>query len=241
MQIQEHTLVGDIAAGSAAAATVLEKYGIDYCCGGKRTLEDACRETGVPAAKIRNELASAVADPATRAIDWNTASLEALIHHIVTTHHEYLKLELPRVGQRVRTVVAVHGEKDPAALHELDMVYQGMSEELNLHMHKEEMMLFPMIERMEAFVQNQRSLPMMPFGTIRNPIGVMEREHDSAGTALTRIRDLTLGFQAPPYACSTYLAMLEGLKALEADLHLHIHLENNILFPRAIALEQNAR
>ena len=109
-----------------------------------------------------------------------------------------------------------------------------------MHMHKEELMLFPAIERYEAAVDRGLPLPPAPFGSIGSPIGVMQAEHDSAVRALQRIRELTLNYQAPAYACSTYIAMLEGLKALEGDLHIHIHLENNILFPRAIALEKNS-
>ncbi len=240
MEIQTGASVGDIAAASTAAASVLERYGIDYCCGGKRSLEDACRERGVSPAAVQNEIAQAVTGPPAAAVDWSAAPLRNLIHHIVTKHHEYLKLELPRVGQRVGKVVEVHGEKNPAALHELRQVYDGLWQELDLHMHKEEMMLFPAIERFEAATQGGTRLPPSPFGSIRNPIAVMEREHDSAGGALGRIREITLDFNAPSYACSTYRAMLDGLRALESDLHTHIHLENNILFPRAIALEERA-
>lgn len=239
MEIQERTPIGDIAAASAAAASVLERYGIDYCCGGKRSLEEACREKGVSPASVKNDIAHATTELGAVAKDWNTAPLRDLIRHIVTKHHEYLKLELPRVGQRVRTVSRVHGEKDPSSLHELEQVYEGLVEEMNLHMHKEEMMLFPAIERFEAALESGGLLPPSPLGTIANPIAVMEREHDSAGDALGRIRELTRGYEAPSYACSTYRAMLEGLEALETDLHQHIHLENNILFPRAIALERN--
>lgn len=174
-------------------------------------------------------------------VDWNAAPLKDLIHHIVTKHHEYLKLELPRVRQRVRTVIQVHGAKDPETLPELGSVYEELWQELNLHMHKEELMLFPAIERFEAAARGQMTLPPLPFGSIRNPIAVMEREHDRAGDALGRIRELARGFEAPSYACSTYASMLEGLQALEADLHTHIHLESEILFPRAIALEEDFR
>lgn len=238
MEIKEGTPIGDIAAASVAAASVLEKYGIDYCCGGKRSLQDACREKGVSPAGVKNEITDAVAAVPAGGKNWSAAPLRELIQHIVTKHHEYLKLELPRVGQSVRTVVRVHGAKDPAALHELETVYEGFWQELDLHMHKEEMMLFPAIERCEAAAQGGGPLPTSPFGSIANPIAVMEREHDGAGHALGRIRELTMGFNAPSYACSTYLAMLDGLQALEADLHTHIHLENNILFPRVIALEE---
>jgi regulator of cell morphogenesis and NO signaling len=237
MEIQSQT-VGEVASSSAAAVNILEQHGIDYCCAGKRRFEDVCREKGLSPAQVANEIEAAAAVLPPRSRDWNAASLQELIRHIVSIHHEYLKLELPRIAQRLRKVVEVHGEKDPAALHELDNVFEGLWQELNLHLHKEEMMLFPAIERYEAATKRGLPLPPAPFGSIENPIGVMEAEHESAGMALARIRELTIDFQPPPYACATYRAMLDGLKALEADLHTHIHLENNILFPRVIALEK---
>lgn len=188
---------------------------------------------------VQNEIPQPVAVTAAPILDWNAASLKNLIRHIVTKHHEYLKLELPRVGQRVRTVVQAYGAKDPATLQELEKVYGELWEELDMHMHKEEMMLFPAIERFEAATQRGTMLPPPPFGSIRNPIAVMEREHVSADDAFVRIRELMRGFESPSDACSTYGAMLDGLQALEADLHIHIHLENDILFPRAIALEEH--
>lgn len=239
MEIRENTSVGDIAAGSAAAASVLEKYGIDYCCGGKRTLEDVCREKGVSPENVRSEIAHATT-AAAPARDWNTAPLRELVRHILGKHHEYLKLELPRLGQRVRRVAQVHGSRDPEGLHGLEEVYASLWQELDMHMHKEEMMLFPAIERLEAALESGGPAAAPPFGSVRNPITVMEREHDTAGGALGQIRTLTRDFEVPPYACTTYRAMLEGLQALEADLHTHIHLENNILFPRALAMEERA-
>jgi regulator of cell morphogenesis and NO signaling len=236
MQIQSQT-VGEVAAGSTAAVRILEQYGIDYCCAGKRSFEDVCREKGLSAASVAGEIAAAIASPV-QSKDWSTARLGELIRHIVSTHHEYLKLEMPRIGQRLRKVVQVHGASDPATLPQLESVYEGLWQELDMHMHKEEMMLFPAIERYEAATRNGLPLPPSPFGSIANPISVMEAEHDSAGIALRRIRELTADFQAPSYACATYHAMLDGLRELEADLHAHIHLENNILFPRVIALER---
>ena len=237
METQEQETVREIAAASVAAASVLEKHGIDYCCAGKSLFDDVCREKGLSPAAVKREIANAAAALPKEAKDWSAAPLRELIRHIVNTHHEYLKLELPRVGQRLRKVVEVHGENDPAALHELETVYEALWQEMDLHMHKEEMMLFPAIERYEAAMQSGSRLPPAPFGSIANPIAVMEGEHDSAGRALLRIRQLTIDFQAPPYACFTYHALLDGLRALETDLHTHIHLENNILFPRVIALE----
>jgi regulator of cell morphogenesis and NO signaling len=235
MEISRQT-VGEVAAGSASAASILERHGIDYCCAGKRPFEDACRERGLSPASVAREIAAATT-PQAQSKEWSSASLRELIRHIISTHHEYLKVELPRIGDRVRKVVQVHGDQDPVTLHLLENIFEGLWQELDLHMRKEEMMLFPAIERYEAAAGSGLPLPPAPFGTIANPIGVMESEHDSAGAALRRIRALTRDFQAPPYACNTYRAMLAGLKALEADLHTHIHLENNILFPRVMALE----
>jgi regulator of cell morphogenesis and NO signaling len=240
MEMQSRT-VGEIAAASEAATKILEQYGIDYCCGGNRPFEEVCREKGLSVAAVAGEIASAAVAAPAQSENWSNAPLRELIRHIVSTHHEYLKLELPRVGQRLRKVVQVHGENDPAAFRELEAVYEEMGQELDMHMHKEEMMLFPAIERYAAAVDRGLPLPPAPFGSIGNPIGMMEAEHESAGRALQRIRELTLNYQVPAYACSTYIAMLDGLKALESDLHVHIHLENNILFPRAIALEKQSQ
>ena len=170
--------------------------------------------------------------------DWQAAPLDELVKHIVGTHHEYLKLDLPVLGHRIDKVVAVHGARDPEILPRMAEVFAALRGEMGMHMHKEEAILFPFLEQYgRAEVQN-RQMPPVPFGSIANPIAVMEREHVSAGDALGEIRELTNDFELPPYACSTVRALYGGLQALELDLRVHIHLENNILFPRAIALER---
>jgi len=237
MKTQELRTVGEIAASSLAAVNIFEKHGIDYCCGGKRMLDDICREKGLAAESLRQEIDLESSTASNSSADWSTESLRSLIQHIIRKHHAYLKVELPRVGMRLSKVVQVHGSKDPVMLEELDSVYGDMWQELDMHMRKEEMMLFPSIERYEAAIEAGQPLPAAPFGTIANPIGVMEAEHASAGWALGRIRELTRNFQSPDWACATYRALLHGLKSLESDLHVHIHLENNILFPRVIAME----
>jgi len=237
MKAQAYPTIGEIAASSLAAVNVFEKYGIDYCCGGKRPLVDVCDEKGMSAERLFKEIseAGAAASPDAPA-DWSTAPLRTLIAHIVGTHHSYLKVELPRVGLRLCKVVEVHGAKDPN-LKEVETVYRELWQELDMHMRKEEMMLFPAIGRYESALEAGLPLPPAPFGTIANPIGVMEAEHASAGWALDRIKELTHNYRAPEWACATYRALLDGLRSLESDLHTHIHLENNILFPRVIALE----
>jgi regulator of cell morphogenesis and NO signaling len=230
------TPLAELAASSTDAVRILERYGLDYCCGGARPLEQAAREKGLDPDAVLQEIGQACGRGGD-ARDWRTASLTELIGHILQTHHEYLKLNLPALSRRLAKVAEVHGSKDPQRLQEMAEVYGAMRVELEDHMHKEEVILFPFIERYDYAASQGLPLPPVPFGTIANPIRVMEREHSSAGGALARLRELTAGYTLPDWACDTVRALWRGLEELEADLHLHIHLENNILFPRAIAME----
>lgn len=233
--------ISEIAARSLGAVRVFERLGIDYCCGGKRPVEDACQELGLDSGAVLAELEAVVAGRPADETDWNHASLRELIRHIVGKHHEYLKLELPRLGQRLDKVMRVYGEQDHATLSPLPQLFGGLRSELDLHMHKEEEILFPFIDRVESAVNSGMPAPPAPFGSVANPIAMMEHEHDNAGAALKGMRECTRDFAVPEYACVTYRSLLEGLRELEQDLHIHIHLENNILFPRAIALESANR
>jgi regulator of cell morphogenesis and NO signaling len=229
--------LADLAATSLDAVRVLEQNGLDYCCGGKASFEQACFAKGLKPESIMREIAEAkVASVAGKG--WQTAPLDELVKHIVETHHAYLKLDLPVLESRIHKVVSVHGAHEPEKLPRLAEVFAALRAEMEMHMHKEETILFPFIEQYgRAEVQN-RAMPPVPFGSIGNPIAMMEREHESAGDALGEIRTLTNNFTLPSYACSTVRALYEGLRVLESDLHVHIHLENYILFPRAIALEK---
>lgn len=237
MTILSSQTISEIASRSLGAVRIFERLGVDYCCGGKRPVEDACRELGLDSAAVLAELDAAIAGRPADETDWKQASLRDLIRHIVGTHHEYLKLELPRLAQRLEKVMRVYGEQDKATLEPLPRLFQGLRAEMELHMHKEEMILFPFMERLESEVNNGRPAPPAPFGSVANPIAMMEHEHDSAGTALKSMREGTNSFAVPEHACVTYRSLLDGLRELEQDLHIHIHLENNILFPRAIAME----
>jgi regulator of cell morphogenesis and NO signaling len=237
MQIAEKTTVAEIAANSLAAVRVFEKYEIDYCCGGKRPLVDVCREKGLQAEMVQSDLDAALANNEAPARDWNTAPLAGLVEHIVSTHHDYLRRELPAIETRLEKVYRVYNQRYGPTLVGLPEVFAGLRAELERHIRKEEMILFPAIVASEAAINAGRPLPTLPFGTVSNPIHMMESEHESAGEALARIREITRNFGLPDYACVTYRALMSSLDELEHDLHLHIHLENNILFPRAERLE----
>jgi regulator of cell morphogenesis and NO signaling len=231
------TTLAELAATSSSAIRVLEQHGLDYCCGGKQPFEQACNARGLNPEDVMREIDQA-AGTAAADQDWPTAPLDELAAHILATHHAYLKRELPVLQARLEKVVAVHGPRDPERLPRLATVFGLLRSELEQHLAKEEAILFPFIAQYARAAALGRPMPRVPFGSIANPIAMMEREHAGAGDALAEIRTLTSDFDPPAYACTTVRALYDGLRVLEADLHVHIHLENNILFPRAIALEE---
>ena len=230
------TKVADVAAESLAAIRVFQKHGIDFCCGGQRPIADVCVSKGIPADSLLNELQSAMGAPAQDATDWNRASLRTLIGHIVTRHHEYLRSELPRIQTWLDKVYGKYGEQDADTIGRLPAIYTALRNELEGHLPKEEKILFPWIGRFEAALEAGMPAPPLPFGSFDGPISVMEHEHENAGEALRMLRESTNGYSAPEHACQTYRALFQALEELEADLHMHIHLENNILHARVKAL-----
>jgi len=225
--------VGELVAERPGRARVFEEYGIDYCCGGKTPFEQACRERELDPDTIGAELTQA--DSTQSPPDeprWTRVSLTELCDHIESTHHAFMHREMPRLETMAEKVVAAHGEKYPATKALLH-VFLALRAEIDYHLMKEERILFPMIRQLEA----SNATPQFHCGSLSNPISVMEHEHDTAGGALRKLRELTNDYTPPPDACNTWRALLDGLQALEADLHQHIHKENNILFPRAIRLE----
>jgi regulator of cell morphogenesis and NO signaling len=237
MTLTQERTVGEIAREEPRTVRVFEKFGIDFCCGGKRPLEDVCREQGVPLDEIRAALETAAAGRDTGGTDWNKASLEDLIGHIVVRHHAYLNEALPRISARIEKVASKHAEDYGNSIHSIAEVFEGLRAELGSHMMKEERILFPAILEYEVAAGN-RQLPSRPmFGSVNHPIAMMEHEHEGAGRALEALRNLTGGYVPPPEACNTYRALYAELEEMEGDLHIHIHLENNILHPRAAALE----
>jgi regulator of cell morphogenesis and NO signaling len=241
MQVTDDLTVRDIAANSLAAVRVFEKFGIDYCCGGNRPLTAVCQEKGYDAEALQRELDIAIAGTRMTDRDWATAPLTELILHITARHHEYLRRELPAIQVRLEKVYRVYNQRYGPTLIGLPELFGRLRAELEAHVWKEETVLFPAIAAVEAAIHTQQPLPALPFGTVANPIEAMEAEHESAGRALAGIREVTRNFELPGYACVTYRALMSGLDELERDLHMHIHLENNILFPRAEKLEAARR
>lgn len=227
--------VREIAVEMPHATRVFEKFGIDYCCGGAKTLEQACNAANLQVEAVLSSLEAPAAPAAAQ--EWSTGPLGELIKHIVDTHHNYVKSETPRLDALIAKVCGVHGKNHPELL-EVQKVFRGLGAELSSHMMKEENILFPYLARMEQTIQSGRPSMRPPFGTVENPIHMMMMEHDSAGDALRELRRLTTDYAPPADACISYQTLYKALADYEADLHQHIHLENNILFPRAVEMEK---
>ncbi|MBU2500820.1 iron-sulfur cluster repair di-iron protein [bacterium] len=222
MTITSETKVGQLAAQHPLATRVFARHGIDFCCGGGEPLGAVCAGKGLETATILAEIAKELEVADETEGRWDTAPLGALIDHIMVTFHQPLYEELPRLESMARKVLDVHRDKDPERLSELFSLYLEIQAELKQHMMKEEQILFPMIRQGQG-------------AQTGGPVAVMEKEHEAVGGALRRMRELTDDYTVPAEACNTWRALWHGLAALEKDLHQHIHLENNILFPRALA------
>jgi len=222
MTIDTEEAVGQLAAEHPPATKVFARNDIDYCCGGGVSLRDACERRGLDPDVVLEEIQRELESPAPSEERWDDAPLEALVEHIVSVYHGSLREDLPRLESMARKVCDTHRDKEPEMLPELLSVYLVLKAEMEDHMAKEEQVLFPMIARGQGFMADA-------------PISVMEHEHESAAQALRRLRRLTDDYRVPEEACTTWRALWHGLTALEESLHRHIHLENNVLFPRALA------
>lgn len=222
--------LGELVTEMPGAARVFERHGLDYCCGGREPFEQACAAAGVDAEAVRAELAALESSPAP---DWATMSPSELATHVVATHHTYLRSEMPRLSELATKVAGVHGDRHPE-LHEIRSAYEALRADLLPHLVKEERVLFPAITELETAT----TMPWFPFGPASGPVSVLMLEHDTAGELMERIRVLTDGFRAPGDGCASYQALYAGLAEFEADLHLHVHKENNLLFPAVIRLER---
>jgi regulator of cell morphogenesis and NO signaling len=241
MTINPARTVRDVVLEVPASTRVFEKLGIDYCCGGGKSLEEASQSAGVKLEEVigRLEEAAQANQSSDQSQDWLTEPLTSLIGHIVDTHHHFTREEMARLGELLAKVCTVHGTNHPELLA-IQGVFHALNRELLTHMMKEEQVLFPYVVNLEEARQSGRPAPPCFFGTVRNPIRMMMMEHDAAGDMLREIRTLGSDFKVPADACISYQTLYQALEALERDLHQHIHLENNILFPRAVEMEAEA-
>lgn len=228
--------LGDIVAADYRAAAVFDSFGLDYCCGGKRTVEESCRVKGLDAGGVVAALDAIAADgsPAPKSDDqWQA---DELADHIVRRHHAYVREALPAISSHLEKLVQVHGGRHPELARVAEHFGQ-IGRELQMHMFKEEQVLFPFIRGLAAAKTGAPPPPNM-FGSVQNPIRMMEAEHQSAGNELFVIRELTGDYRVPDDGCATYRITFQELAAFDDDLRLHIHLENNVLFPMAVRLEE---
>lgn len=227
------TPVGQCVIGSPGRARVFDRLGIDYWCGGKEPLARACEKRGLDPQMVLDAIDGRdEKSPPGEQRDWSRASLTELADHIENEHHSYLRDELPRLSSLIESLVEARGTRHPE-LFECREVFGSLRRELEPHMAKEEQILFPMIRDLEA----SATLPDFHCGSLGNPIRVMEHDHDTAALTLSRLRELTSDYTPPDDACSTHRTAFANLVELEADLHQHIHKENNILFARAVGEE----
>ena len=238
MQTIAEKTVREIALENPSSIRVFESLGIDYCCGGKRSLSDACANADIDIDRALDLLAKAKRNsPAPQSGEWSEKPLRDLIVHIVGKHHGFVRQETPRIESLLSKVAAKHGPAHPEIV-QIEPLFTAIGQELSTHMFKEEQILFPYIERMEQAVRSGDPMPVACFDSVKRPIANMIAEHENAGALLARIRELSDGYTVPDGVCPSFLALYRGLEEFERDLHQHIHLENNILFPRAIAMEQ---
>jgi regulator of cell morphogenesis and NO signaling len=233
--INTETRVREVALQLPQSTRLFEKLKIDYCCGGDKPLAEACASVGLDVDNVMEMLVAAT-EPDTSTLDFQNASLPELITHILETHHVFTKTEMERLQSLTDKVLNVHGGNHPELIH-LSELWLKLCADLKPHMFKEEQILFPYILAMADAAGRNQPGPFAPFGTVNNPIRMMMREHDTAGHLLRELRALTSDYNVPPDACISYQTLYQALENFEQDLHQHIHLENNILFPKALELE----
>jgi len=233
--INSQTTVREVALQLPQSTRVFETLKIDYCCGGNQPLAQACASAGIDVDNVMEMLAE-VTQSTSPVLDFQNLPLTELITHILETHHVFTKSEMDRLQLLADKVLAAHGGNHPELVH-LEELVTRLCADLKPHMFKEEQVLFPYILAMTEAAAQKRAVPFAPFGTVNNPVRMMMREHDTAGEILRELRALTSDYTVPADACISYQTLYQALENFEKDLHQHIHLENNVLFPKALELE----
>lgn len=236
MEILDSQVIGDLVAQNYKTASVFKKFKIDFCCNGNRTISEACERKNLDAKVLINELNHTITNQEQN-IDFNNWELDLLADYIEKTHHRYVVSKIEEIKPFLNKVVRVHGEHNPE-LKEIELLFNQSAQELTQHMQKEEMVLFPFIRNMISSKIEQKPLLFPHFGSVENPIAMMKHEHQNEGERFEKIAELSNNYTPPLHACNTYRVTYALLKEFEDNLHQHIHLENNILFPKAIELEK---
>ena len=238
MEVQKNQNIGELVAKDYRAASIFKKYGIDFCCQGNRSISDACIEKKMDVDNIINDLNNIVANINNAAsIDYQSWPLDLLADYIEKTHHRYVEDKSPEITSYLDRVCEVHGKDNPE-LFQIKELFHKTVENMAQHMKKEELIVFPFIRKMEKVKRSGESLQKPNFGSIKTPIDEMEQEHSAEGERLRDIDQLSNNYTPPVDACNTFRVTYSLLKEFENDLHLHIHLENNILFPKSIQMEE---
>lgn len=236
MKIEKENKIGEVVSDNFRTAQVFESLGLDFCCGGKKTINDACLEKGLEPSSVIAQL-TAVENNTAIAQDFNNWEVDFLVDYIINKHHGYVKKSVPVITRHLEKVVMAHGTNHPEVIR-IKTLFDEVKTELIQHMNKEEMMLFPFIKSMKLAIQHSTKINHPPFGSVAFPISIMENEHEEAGELLAEIKMLSNGYEAPKNACNTFKVLYGELKEFEQDLHQHVHLENNILFPKASEMEK---
>lgn len=229
--------IGQFVAEDFRTAAIFSNYGIDFCCRGQRTVEEVCEKNNIDVNELLDKLDAVINSKTDQSIDYKSWPLDLLVDYIEKKHHRYVEAKIPVLLQFLNKLCSVHGERHPELI-EINELFTASAGELAAHMKKEELVLFPFVKKMISATLSQGAVQAPHFGTVENPISMMMKEHDNEGVRFRKIAELTSNYNPPADACNTFKVTYAMLEEFEQDLHLHIHLENNILFPKAIKLEQ---
>ena len=237
MELLKENIIGELVAQNYRAASIFKKHGIDFCCQGNRTIDDACTKKNIDSQSVINDLNLVINQQGTETIDYRSWPLDLLADYIEKKHHRYVEAKIIEIKPYLNKICSVHGERHPELL-EINEHFLNSTGELTKHMKKEELILFPYVRKIVKAKQEKSQVAKPPFETVQNPIAMMMSEHDVEGERFRKISELSSSYTVPEDACNTYRVTFALLKEFEEDLHLHIHLENNILFPNTIKLEK---
>lgn len=237
MNITDQNIIGEVVAQDYRTASVFKNYGIDFCCNGNRTIKDACESENVAINKLLEDLQLKLQENTNATVNYNSWPLDLMADYVEKKHHRYVEEKIQEITTFLNKIVRVHGERHPELI-EIEKLFQETTGELTAHMKKEELILFPFIRNLVKAQNNKETIVPPAFGSVQNPVAMMMQDHDNEGIRFRKIASLSQNYTPPSDACNTYRVTYAMLKEFEEDLHLHIHLENNILFPKAIELEK---